>query len=93
MAPDDALTCEETIARLADFVDRELTTAEAALVALHLAGCEDCTVEFRFEQAVLDDLRRKVQAVRMPDPLRERLWTTLRSQAREPGGTEQDERA
>lgn len=43
------LSCEETFRRLDDFVDRELTPQETALVREHLDTCAVCTSEYRFE--------------------------------------------
>ena len=75
----DRLSCEETFDRLDDFIDRELDAAERRLVEEHLATCEVCTAEYRFEAAILDGLRDRLRRVRLPDAVRERLLARLRA--------------
>jgi anti-sigma factor (TIGR02949 family) len=79
MSAVDRYTCLETVERLADYLDRELSAAESAEVERHLSTCERCLMRFRFEASVLDDLRAKLRRVAVPDSLAERLRNALRS--------------
>jgi anti-sigma factor (TIGR02949 family) len=74
----DRLTCEETFERLDDYLDRELDAAERRRVDEHLAVCDVCTAEYRFEATVLDALRDRLRRVRVPEAVRVRLLTRLR---------------
>lgn len=75
----DRYTCLETVERLADYLDRELSDTESAEVEHHLSTCERCLKRFQFEAAVLDDLRGKLRRVPVPETLAERLRNALRS--------------
>ena len=79
----DLMSCAEVLALLPDHVDGELDAEAAAGVDAHLAGCVTCAAERRAEQQVLSELRRRVQEVRMPAAVRERLWASLRRAAAE----------
>jgi anti-sigma factor (TIGR02949 family) len=79
MSAVDRYTCLETVERLADYLDRELSTAETAEVERHLSTCERCLRRFQFEAAVLDELRTKLRHVSVPESLTERLRKALRS--------------
>ena len=46
-------TCEEAFRRLDDYLDRELSSEETALVHEHLEICAGCAREFNFEASVL----------------------------------------
>lgn len=73
----DRYTCLETVERLADYLDRELSAAETAEVERHLSTCERCLQRFQFESAVLDDLRAKLRRVVVPESLAERVRNAL----------------
>lgn len=75
----DRLSCEETFLRLDDFLDRELDAQERQLVEGHLADCDLCTAEYRFEATILEGLKERLRRVRLPDGVRERLLTRLRA--------------
>lgn len=76
----DRYTCLETVERLADYLDRELSETETAEVERHLSTCEHCLKRFQFEAAVLDELRAKLRRVpAVPEGLAERLRNVLRS--------------
>jgi anti-sigma factor (TIGR02949 family) len=66
MAQIDRYTCEETIRRLDDYLDRELTPHEMQLVQEHLEVCALCASEYAFEVSALERLRDKLQ--RLPAP-------------------------
>lgn len=44
------LSCEEVIARLFDYLDRELDDRQAAEIEHHLARCRDCFSRSEFEK-------------------------------------------
>jgi anti-sigma factor (TIGR02949 family) len=77
----DRYTCLETVERLADYLDRELSAAETAEVERHLNTCERCLKRFQFEAAVLDELRAKLRRVPVPDTYTERLRNVLREKS------------
>lgn len=76
----DRYTCLETVERLADYLDRELSATETAEVERHLSTCERCLQRFRFEASVLEELRTKLRRVPVPETLAERLRKALRSE-------------
>ena len=82
------LTCEEVFRRLDDYLDRELDPGEVAQVEQHLARCEMCAREYRFEASVLAGVRKKVQRIQFPPDLMLRLSRRL-SKAREDAAQEE----
>lgn len=75
----DRYTCLETVRRLDDYLDRELSATESVEVERHLEVCDRCLKRFQFEGAVLDDLRTKLRRVPVPETLEARLRKLLRS--------------
>jgi anti-sigma factor (TIGR02949 family) len=75
----DRYTCLETVRRLDDYLDRELSAGESVEVERHLEVCDRCLKRFQFEGAVLDELRTKLRRVPVPETLEARLRTALRS--------------
>jgi len=67
------LNCREAFERLDDFLDRELTPAEAAEVERHLAVCAHCAGEYAFEAAVLEGLKRRLRRITAPPELVQRI--------------------
>ena len=59
------LTCEEVFRRLDDYLDGELDPGEVPHFEQHLAECEMCAREYRFEASVLAGIRKKVQRCRL----------------------------
>jgi len=74
----DRYTCLETVRRLDDYLDRELSDTERHEVERHLDTCDRCLQRFRFEAAVVDDLRLKLRRVTVPQTLESRLRELLR---------------
>lgn len=74
----DRYTCLETVRRLDDYLDRELDEMERHEVERHLETCDRCLQRFRFEAAVVDDLRMKLRRVTVPSTLESRLRDLLR---------------
>ena len=75
----DRLTCEETFRRLDDYLDRELSPNELALVEQHLHTCAACAGEYAFEAAVLRTIRSKVQRLHAPPALRGAISRLIRA--------------
>ena len=74
----DRYTCLETVRRLDDYLDRQLSETEHLEVERHLETCDRCLQRFRFEAAVVDDLRTKLRRVAVPSGLESRLRDLLR---------------
>ncbi len=74
-----SFSCKEAFARLADFVDRELTLEEMALVKLHISDCACCAREFRFEEGMLQCIRERLARVAVPPDLTRRILGALAS--------------
>ena len=71
------LNCEETYQRMQDYLDRELSAIEMALVTEHLIGCGICAEEFEFEALVLRKLGRTLLDTDIPKDLEERVLTAI----------------
>jgi anti-sigma factor (TIGR02949 family) len=75
----DRYTCLETVRRIDDYLDRELSAAETQQVERHLEVCGRCLARFQFERAVLDNLSAKLRRVSVPENLAARLKARLRN--------------
>jgi len=78
----DRYTCLETVRRLDDYVDRELSATERREVERHLETCDRCLGRFRFEAAVIEDLRTKIRKVSVPGALAAKVKAALRASQR-----------
>ncbi len=65
-------TCKETIARLEDYLDRELSAEELRRVERHLKICHHCTRKFGFEKELLGHMRECLSRLEAPPELWER---------------------
>ena len=70
-------TCEEAFRRLDDYLDRELSTEEMALVKEHLEICAGCAREFNFEESLLNGVRSKLRQIELPPTLQARILGVL----------------
>jgi anti-sigma factor (TIGR02949 family) len=77
MAQIDRYTCEETIRRLDDYLDRELTPHEMHLVNEHLEVCAMCASEYAFEARTLERLRDKLSRLAAPADLMAKVSRAL----------------
>jgi anti-sigma factor (TIGR02949 family) len=82
MMPDRGrLSCDETLRRLDDYLDRALGPAELTMVAAHLADCVPCAAAARFEATVIDAIRERLRRLAAPpgllDGVRARLEAEL----------------
>ena len=73
----DRYTCLETVRRLDDYLDRELSVNEQREVERHLETCDRCLGRFRFEAGVLDELKTKLRRVNAPEGLASRVRKVL----------------
>jgi mycothiol system anti-sigma-R factor len=73
------LSCSETVLRLDDYIDRELSPTELARVEGHLLECVSCARKFGFEVSLMDALRRRLGHMTVPDDLLERIRERLAS--------------
>ena len=69
------LTCKEALARLDDYVDRELSPLDLKLVDRHLKICHECARKFAFESGLQEGLRQKLARLDVPED----LLTNIRS--------------
>lgn len=79
MSDHKPLNCHEAVARLDDYLDRELSSEEMTLVREHLEICAHCAEAFAFEQTVLDDLRNKIRRIDVPQTLVDKVRAVLRN--------------
>jgi mycothiol system anti-sigma-R factor len=70
---DGGYTCQQAFARLYEYLDRDLSEQEEALVQEHLAICEECTRHFGFERQLLTTIRERCRTGRAPESLRQRI--------------------
>ncbi|MGH7559970.1 MAG: anti-sigma factor family protein [Gemmatimonadales bacterium] len=69
--------CEEVFRRLDDYLDRELSGEEIALVREHLDRCAVCASEHRFGLHVLDDIKLKLRRLTAPPELLARVRSAI----------------
>jgi mycothiol system anti-sigma-R factor len=81
-------SCEDVFLRLDDFLDRELSAVEMRLVREHLETCAQCASEHRFEARVLDDVRAKLNRIRAPQSLLDRIRGLIEQEKAGSSGTD-----
>ena len=77
MESTNPLTCFEALQRLEDYLDRELTPQDLAVVEAHLAICATCTREFAFERDLIAGIRSRLQDAPLPPDLRKKIAAIL----------------
>ncbi len=77
--PPTPLACAQVVARLDDFVDRELSALEMQLVREHLEVCDHCARAHRFEAMVVRSIKQRLRRIEIPAELRARLLAALES--------------
>ena len=70
-------TCNDCIERLDDYVDRELTEAEAVLVKEHLLDCAGCADVFDFEGHLISELKDRLRRIQIPLTLKAKVTEAL----------------
>lgn len=69
--------CAAVLARVYEFLDNELDTADGDQIRRHLADCEGCLDRFDVEQAVKALVFRSCGGDRAPEQLRIRVLTSI----------------
>ena len=77
MGPVDQLNCAQALARLDDFLDRELFPEEMQAVRAHLDLCARCARAHRFEADLLPSLKQRLRRLSLPESLRARIRQEL----------------
>lgn len=77
MSAVDRYTCEEVVRRLSDYLDRELSAVEMAMVKQHLDTCAECAAEHAFEERVLQELKQKLRRIDLPQSLVDKVDALL----------------
>ena len=72
------MTCDAVLARIGDFLDRELRPGAHAAVREHLVRCRACARAFAFQARLLAGLRRRVRNVTPPAGLAQNIGNLLR---------------
>jgi anti-sigma factor (TIGR02949 family) len=73
----DGSYCERALARMYEFLDNEIDTADGDAIRQHLAECEPCLDRFDLEQAVKAVVRRCCGEEHAPEHLRSRIMMQL----------------
>jgi mycothiol system anti-sigma-R factor len=74
------LDCEETLARLMDFLKRELPPEIAAAVEKHLDECRPCERHAQFEHNFVLLLETRLGHQKCPDAVKSRVLDALRQE-------------
>jgi anti-sigma factor (TIGR02949 family) len=77
VTPVDRYTCQEVFQRLNDYLDRELSAEEMALVRAHLDTCAQCASEYAFESSTLDELKAKLRRIDLPRSVLDKIQAIL----------------
>ena len=74
----DRYTCEQVFQRINDYLDRELSPEEMALVRAHLDTCTQCASEYTFEATVLSELKAKLRRIDLPNAVLDKVAQILK---------------
>lgn len=80
----DKYTCEEFFRRLDDFLDRELSATETALMESHMQVCEACLKEYEFDSKVLEGVKSELRRVTPPAGFLARISEALANESGDP---------
>lgn len=80
MTDQPGLTCMEVFERLDDYLDRNLSSDEVALVVRHLDECVVCAGEYRFEATVLEGLKARLRRIDVPAHLLSSIMMRLQAE-------------
>jgi mycothiol system anti-sigma-R factor len=78
----DRYTCEQVFQRINDYLDRELSAEEMALVRAHLDTCTACANEYKFEGTVLTELKAKLRRIDLPSSVLDKVSEILKKKTR-----------
>lgn len=77
-----AMSCQQALQRLYEFLDDELTPESAEEVRRHIEICAACYPEVKTARELHDLLRRAAEGQPLcPDPLRKRIAELLEEEA------------
>ena len=71
------LSCKQAQELFFDYLDKELSVEEAALVREHLDACAQCTGTIDSAQAFIDCVKRKLRDTQLPDEFARRISSAL----------------
>ena len=71
------LSCKQAQELFFDFLDKELSVEEAALVREHLDACGQCTGTIDSARAFIDCVKRKLRRIQLPHDLVQRIGSAL----------------
>ena len=77
----DRYTCEQVFQRINDYLDRELSAEEMALVRAHLDTCGECAGEYDFESTVLSELKAKLRRIDLPPAVLEKVQDIIKKKS------------
>lgn len=69
--------CAQVLARVYEFLDHEIQTADGDAIRQHLAACEPCLEKFDIEQAVKSLVGRSCGKDQAPEHLRAKVLDQL----------------
>ena len=69
--------CSLVLARVYQFLDHEIETADSDQIRAHLAACEPCLEAFDAEQALKSLIQRRCGGDQAPDHLRLRVMAKI----------------
>lgn len=69
--------CTLVLARVYEFLDHEIETADSDQIRAHLAACEPCLEAFDAEQALKSLIQRRCGGDQAPDHLRLRVMAKI----------------
>jgi anti-sigma factor (TIGR02949 family) len=72
--------CQEAVKRLTEYLSNELPPEDEESVQQHLSQCRGCFSKFHFEETLLRTIRERVEQVRAPGSLRNRILSLLSKQ-------------
>ncbi len=71
-------SCADVLARVAEFLDRELDAADCSKIQEHLDECGPCLREFGLEKLVKDVVKRGCGCEPPPQDLRSKVMVRIR---------------
>jgi len=78
----DRYTCQQVFDRINDYLDRELSAEEMAMVRAHLDTCAQCTSEYDFEGTVLAELKGKLRRIDLPPAVLDKVRAVIKKKDR-----------
>jgi len=78
MSDREMMSCEETVARVYEFLDGELDPETMERIGEHIEDCQRCYPYFNFERIFLDHIRSKGLRTEKSERLEQRVRDALR---------------